>query len=228
MIWFEIDVLKGVMMVVVGIIILFLIDKVMFFEEVMKSVFDGMKLMLYVLVIVVMFFVLKNVNDQFGLINYIIEQVFLWMNKSLLFVIVFLFLFLVIFVMGFFWGVYVIFLFIIVFLVQFLDVNIWLVIGLVVSVGVFGLYVCFYGDVMILFVLVIGCNNMVYVLIQLFYVLIFGVIFIIIFLLLGMFIVQVVQKDLFMKVFIKNVLYYKWGDNCDGWYLLVSLYLSVI
>lgn len=63
MIWFEIDVLKGVMMVVVGIIILFLIDKVMFFEEVMKSVFDGMKLMLYVLVIVVMFFVLKNVND---------------------------------------------------------------------------------------------------------------------------------------------------------------------
>lgn len=31
-----------------------------------------------------------------------------------------------------------------------------------------------------------------------------------------------------MKVSTQNAQHYKWGDNCDGWHLLSSPYLSVI
>lgn len=185
-IWFEIDALKGVMTAVAGTIALFLIDKVMSFEEAMKSVFDGMKLMLYALAIVVMSFVLKNVNDQLGLTQYIIEQVSPWMNKSLLPAIAFLSLSLVTFATGSFWGVYAISLPIIVPLAQSLDVNIWLAIGSVVSAGAFGSHACFYGDATILSASATGCNNMAHVLTQLPYALISGAISTIIFLLLGM------------------------------------------
>lgn len=173
---FDIDALKGVMTAVAFTIILFFFDKVMSFETAMKSVFEGMKLMLYALAIVVMSFVLKNVNDQLGLTDYIIEQVSPWMSRALLPAIAFLSLSLVTFATGSFWGVYAISLPIIVPLAQSLEVNIWLAIGAVVSAGAFGSHACFYGDATILSASATGCNNMAHVLTQLPYALIAGII----------------------------------------------------
>lgn len=187
-VWFEIDALKGVMTAVAGTVLLYMIDTVMSFEEAMKSLFDGMKLMLYALAIVVMSFVLKYVNDELGLTGYIIEQVSPWMNKDLLPAIAFLSLSLVAFATGSFWGVYAISLPIIVPLAQSLEVDIWLAIGAVVSAGAFGSHACFYGDATILSASATGCNNMAHVMTQLPYALISGAISTLIFVLLGMFI----------------------------------------
>lgn len=182
---FGIDALKGVMTAVAFTILLFLFDKVMSFETAMKSVFEGMKLMLYALAIVVMSFVLKNVNDQLGLTDYIIEQVSPWMSRALLPAIAFLSLSLVTFATGSFWGVYAISLPIIVSLAQSLEVNIWLAIGSVVSAGAFGSHACFYGDATILSASATGCNNMAHVLTQLPYALIAGIISTLLYLVLG-------------------------------------------
>ena len=82
----------------------FLFDKVLSFSEAMDSVFEGFKTMIYALAIIIMSFVLKNLNDQLGLTNYIIESVSPWMSRELLPLIAFVALAGVTFATGFFLG----------------------------------------------------------------------------------------------------------------------------
>lgn len=182
---FDIDALKGVMTAIVFTVLFYVLGKVMSFSSSMNSVFDGFKTMLYALAIVVMSFVLKEVNDQLGLTNYIIESVSPWMNKALLPAIAFVSLAVITFATGSFWGVYAISLPIIIPLAESLGVNIWLAIGAVISAGAFGSHACFYGDATVLSASATGCNNMAHVTTQLPYALLSGGIAFLIYLALG-------------------------------------------
>ncbi len=184
-IFFDIDALKGVMTTIAFTIILYLAAKVMDFQTAIDSVFNGFKTMLYALAIIVMSFVLKNVNDQLGLTQYIIETVSPWMNRSMLPAIAFVSLALVTFATGSFWGVYAISLPIIIPLAQELDVNIWLAIGSVISAGAFGSHACFYGDATVLSASASGCNNLAHVMTQLPYAVLAGVVTILMYVVLG-------------------------------------------
>ena len=185
-IFFEIDALKGVMTAIVFTILLYLGGKVMNFSSAMDSIFDGFKTMLYALAIIVMSFVLKNVNDELGLTQYIIETVSPWMNRAMLPAIAFISLSLVTFATGSFWGVYAISLPIIIPLAQQMDVNMWLAIGSVISAGAFGSHACFYGDATVLSASASGCNNMAHVMTQLPYALLAGIVTVGVYLILGM------------------------------------------
>ena len=157
----------------------------MSFTTAMDGVFEGFKTMLYALAIVVMSFVLKEVNDQLGLTQYIIETVSPWINRALLPAIAFVSLAIITFATGSFWGVYAISLPIIIPLAQELDVNIWLAIGAVISAGAFGSHACFYGDATVLSASATGCNNMAHVTTQLPYALLAGGISVVVYLGLG-------------------------------------------
>ena len=141
--------------------------------------------MLHALAIVVMSFVLKEVNEQLGLTTYIIDGVSPWMDRALLPVIAFVSLSVVTFATGSFWGVYAISLPIIIPLAASLEVHPWLAIGAVVSAGAFGSHACFYGDATVLSSSATGCNNMAHVLTQLPYALLAGLIAVFVYLILG-------------------------------------------
>lgn len=182
---FGIDALKGVIAALVFTVIYFMQQEVSGFTESMEGIFKGFKTMLYALAIVVMSFVLKDVNDQLGLTQYIIETVSPWLNQAYLPVIAFISLALVTFATGSFWGVYAISLPIIIPLAQQLGVNIWLATGAVISAGAFGSHACFYGDATVLSASATGCNNMAHVLTQLPYTLISGAVTAVIYVLMG-------------------------------------------
>ncbi len=184
-VFFEIDALKGVI-TAVGVTVLFYHWRgVLPFAPAMAGVFEGFKTMLYALAIIVMSFVLKEVNDQLGLTTFVIEQVSPWMNKAFLPVIAFVSLALITFSTGSFWGVYAISLPIIIPLAQSMEVDLWLAIGAVISAGAFGSHACFYGDATVLSASATGCNNMAHVTTQLPYALLAGGISIVIYLVLG-------------------------------------------
>ena len=166
-VYFDVDALKGVILAVLFTVVLFVSFRVMSFTGAMESVFGGFQTMLYALAIIVMSFVLKAVNEDLGLTEFVIENVSPWLNRSLLPAIVFLALSLVTFSTGSFWGVYAISLPIVIPLAQNLEVHPWLAIGAVVSSGAFGSHACFYGDASVLSASAAGCNNMAHVLTQL-------------------------------------------------------------
>ncbi|MEM9936482.1 MAG: Na+/H+ antiporter NhaC family protein [Bacteroidota bacterium] len=184
-IFFDTDALKGVMIATVFTVALYIWQKIMTFSEAMEHVFDGFKQMLYALAIIVMSFVLKEVNDQLGLTQYVIEMVSPWMNKAWLPAIAFVALSGITFATGSFWGVYAISLPIIIPLAQELDVNMWLAIGAVISAGSFGSHACFYGDATVLSASATDCDNMSHVLTQLPYALIAGGVATVIYVVLG-------------------------------------------
>ena len=173
-IFFEIDALKGILTAIVFTLIFYSVQKVMNFTKAMEGIFEGFKTMLYALAIVIMSFVLKEVNDQLGLTSYIIESVSPWMSRELLPVIAFISLAGITFATGSFWGVYAISLPIIIPLAQELGVDIWLAIGSVISAGAFGSHACFYGDATVLSASATECNNMAHVMTQLPYALLAG------------------------------------------------------
>lgn len=184
-IYFEIDALKGIMLSIVFTLAYFVGSGVMNFKQAMDSVFSGFQLMLYALAIIVLSFVLKDVNDQLGLTQYIIETVSPWMNRALLPAIAFVSLALVTFATGSFWGVYAIALPIVIPLAQSMAVDSWLAIGAVISAGAFGSHACFYGDATVLSASATGCNNMAHALTQLPYALLSAGIALVIYLVLG-------------------------------------------
>lgn len=184
-VYYEIDAFKGILTAVAFTIAFYVAQKAMSFAQTVDGVFEGFKTMLHALAIVVMSFVLKEVNEQLGLTTYIIDGVSPWMNRALLPVIAFVSLSVVTFATGSFWGVYAISLPIIIPLAASLEVHPWLAIGTVVSAGAFGSHACFYGDATVLSSSATGCNNMAHVLTQLPYALLAGLIAVFVYLILG-------------------------------------------
>ncbi|MCY4299428.1 MAG: hypothetical protein OXC61_09045 [Flavobacteriaceae bacterium] len=184
-IFFDIDALKGILFTLFFTVIYYSVFRVNSLLESVEGIFKGFKSMIYALAIVLISFVLKEVNDGLGLTDYIIEVVSPVLTKELLPALAFVSLSLVAFATGSFWGVYAISFPIIIPLAQSLEVNLLLAIGSVISAGTFGSHACFYGDSTVLSASASGCNNMAHALTQLPYVLLSGLLSLIVFLILG-------------------------------------------
>lgn len=184
-IFFEIDALKGIIFALVFTVVYYAIAKVSSFIDSMEGIFSGFKSMVYALAIVVMSFVLKDVNDSLGLTTYIVESVSPILSKELLPAVAFVSLALVTFSTGSFWGVYAISLPIMIPLSQSMGVNTFLSVGAVISAGAFGSHACFYGDSTVLSASATGCNNISHALTQLPYTLLCGALSAVFYLVLG-------------------------------------------
>lgn len=185
-VFFEIDALKGVISAILFTILWqSFYRKQLRYTRCIETAFDGFRSMIYALAIIIMSFVLKDINDQLGLTQLVIDLVSPVLTNQLLPAVVFVSFAIVTFATGSFWGVYAITLPIIIPLATAMDAPLPLAIGSVISAGAFGSHACFYGDSTILSSSASGCNNMAHAISQLPYTLIAGGLTTCVYLLLG-------------------------------------------
>ena len=159
-IYFNIDALKGVMVAVAFTFIYYLVIKLGTFRQLSESMFGGFGSMLYALAILMMSYVLKDVNDKMGLTQYILHSASPYLNKEWLPVIVFVSLSLISVTTGSSWGLYAIAIPLVVPLAQHFGSNVLLNCGAVISAGVFGANACLYSDATVLTGQSTECNNL--------------------------------------------------------------------
>ncbi len=159
----EVKTLEGVMLAILVTSVLYIVQRICSIEEFSKTFFAGFQGMLYPTAIVVMSFVLVNINDKLGLTNFVIENVKPIMAPMFLPVVVFLSMSFIAFSTGSFWGMYAITIPIVAPLAIELDVNVWLAMGAVISAGAFGSHMCPFGDSTVLSSAGSGCNNIAHV-----------------------------------------------------------------
>ncbi len=155
----DMDALKGVIVALVFTIIYYGIKKVATFKVLSESAIEGMKSMLYALVLLVLSYVLKNLGDDMGLTQYVINSVDGNVTAAFLPLVIFLTLGAIAFATGNSWGLYAIAIPMVIPLATALSCDIWLCIGAVVSAGAFGAHACFYSDATILASQGTECNN---------------------------------------------------------------------
>ncbi|MDG0970363.1 MAG: Na+/H+ antiporter NhaC family protein [Porticoccaceae bacterium] len=166
------DVQLGVIAAVALTMVLFGAQKLLSWTEMFDAVLDGVKIMLPALIIVIVAFVFKDVNDQLGLANYVIDNVADSMTPVLLPLMVFVTMSFISFATGSSWGVFTIAIPVILPLAESLGVSIPLAIGAIVSASAFGSHACFYSDSTVLAAQGCGCNVMDHALTQIPYALI--------------------------------------------------------
>ncbi len=128
---------------------------------------SGIKDMVEVIGILLMSFVLRDINDQLQLTQYVIGIVTTFVNPVVLPMITFIALSSVAFATGSFWGLYAVALPIVIPLAQTVGIDTHLMIGAVVSAGTFGSHACFYSDSTLLSAQGSGCSPMQHALTQL-------------------------------------------------------------
>lgn len=182
---FDLDALKGIITALIFTIIYFAIKKVATFKMLSESVIEGMKSMLFALVLLLLSYLLKNLGDEMGLTQYVIDSVEPAVSKQWLPLAIFLSLGAIAFATGNSWGLYAIAIPLVIPLAHALHCNQWLCIGAVVSAGAFGAHACFYSDATILAAQGTECNNYEHAITQLPFALISFAISCIVYIILG-------------------------------------------
>ncbi len=144
--YFDINVLIGVVCSVVITVVLFGVQGVMKWNELFDAVIDGIRLMIPALAIILASFMLKDVGEQMGLSQYVIDTVSPLMTAELLPIITFIAIALVAFTTAAFWGVLALSVPIILPLALHLGTPLPVVIGAMMSAASFGSHACFYSD----------------------------------------------------------------------------------
>ena len=184
---FDVDILKGAAVTLFLTIVMFKVRGVFTFHEVFDTAVNGVRHMVEVMMILVLSFVLKDVNDQLQLTAYVIDLATSYVNPLALPVIAFVSLSTIAFCTGTFWGLYAVALPIIVPLAQSIQVDMNLMIGAVISAGAFGSHACFYSDSTVLSAKGSGCPPIQHALTQLPYAVTAGVITAIVLIVLSLF-----------------------------------------
>ncbi|NWN82189.1 MAG: sodium:proton antiporter [Halomonas sp.] len=184
--WFEIDLLKGVIVAIMFTILLYLIQRLATFATLMDAIMDGFRTMMLPLAIVAVGFVLREINDQLGMTTFMIDTLTPYLTVALLPAIVFLSMAVVVFATGSSWGVFVISIPIVVPIAQSMGAPLPLVIGALLSASSFGSHACFFSDSSVLSSQGSGCQPMQHALTQIPYALIGALVTTLGFLVLGM------------------------------------------
>ncbi|MGL6261495.1 Na+/H+ antiporter NhaC family protein [Vibrio sp. WXL103] len=159
-VYYDIDLLKGVIIACTATILLYTLQGLMSFEDQVDALFQGFNTMLYPLSTVIGGFLLKEINDQLGMTEYIIESATPYLSQITYPAIVFVLLSLVVFGTASSWGVFVIAIPIVIPIALHLDVHMPLVIGALLSASAFGSHSCFFSDSSILAAQGAGCSPM--------------------------------------------------------------------
>ena len=175
--WFyEIDLLKGIISTLLIILPIMLGLKIIDMNRAFDAILEGFKIMIPPLMIVVAAFMFKNINDQIGLPQYVIETMKPLLSPQLFPVIVFISMAFMSFATASNWGIYVIIIPIVMPLGVALDVPIPLIIGSVLSASSFGSPACFYTGATVLAAQASGVDTMKHALTQIPYALVAAII----------------------------------------------------
>ena len=148
--WFDYDFLRGLYLTLFLYIAMIALTRTLGAEDILVAALDGFKTMIAPLAVLVLAYMLNEVNTYLGLSEYVIDTVAPWLTPETLPLAVFVFMGLLSFGTGSNWGVFVIVLPIVATLAQLLDANIPLVVGATLSASTFGSHACFYTDATVL------------------------------------------------------------------------------
>ncbi len=158
-IYFEVDMMKGVVVTLGFMFFLYIPQKIMNAEEFSDLCVKGVKNMLLPLLLMVLAFIFADANEQIGFTAYVIDKATVIMSPQLMPVIIFLVLGVTEFITGTNWGMYIIALPIVIPLAAAIGANPILSVAAVLSAGVWGSHICFYSDATILSSAAAGCDN---------------------------------------------------------------------
>jgi Na+/H+ antiporter NhaC len=166
-IYFDFDALKGALIANFFTFFYLFADKAMTLRHLSDSILKGFNTILFPIILVILAFALKLVNDDLNLVPYVIAHVEPYMNKALFPAIAFLTLATIAFLSGASWDLYVIAIPLIIPLAQSLGANVWVAISVVTCAGAFGSNTGFFSDSTILSASSTECPTMVHALTQL-------------------------------------------------------------
>ena len=171
-IYFDIDVLKGLLVTLVLTLAFYSYQRLMPLGEMMEVMMNGFKTMLPAICTVIAAFVFKDVCDKLLLPQYVIENLTPYMTPQLLPAIVFLAMAVLSFATGSSWGIFAVSIPIVMPLAYAVEADIPLVIGALLSASSFGSQACFYSDSTVLAAQGSSCNLVSHAVTQLPYTLI--------------------------------------------------------
>ena len=157
----------GSIVAVLFTLVLFLAQRLASFDALMDAVLDGFRTMMLPLAIVAAGFVLRDVNEQLGMTQYLINILTPYLTVALLPAVVFVSMAVVVFATGSSWGVFVISIPIVVPMAQHMGASMPLVVGALLSASSFGSHACFFSDSSVLSAQGSGCLPMQHGLTQL-------------------------------------------------------------
>lgn len=155
--YYEIDLLKGVIVATLFTLVLYLIQRLATFNTLMEAIMDGFRTMMLPLAIVAVGFVLREINDQLGMTTFLIDSLTPYLTATVLPAFIFLTMAVVVFATGSSWGVFVISIPIVVPIAQHMDVSMPLAVGALLSASSFGSHACFFSDSSVLSAQGSGC-----------------------------------------------------------------------
>lgn len=157
---FDMDLIIGVIIAIITCFILYRVNNTMTYSELFETSIKGIQDMVELIILIVAIFLLVRVNGDLGTIEYVIQSLEPLITPVILPAITLLIVAFLGFSTGNYWGTMGIVLPIILPLAQMSDVNLSLVLGAMVSGGVFGSHVCFFGDAVTLTSASTQVNNM--------------------------------------------------------------------
>ena len=158
-VYFDLDMMKGVITTMAFMFILFVPQKIVSAEEFADLSVKGVKNMLLPLLIMVLAFTFADANEQVGFTSYVIDTASKVMTPVLTPVVIFIVLAFTEFITGTSWGMYIIAFPIVIPLALAVGANPIIAVAAVMSAGVLGSHLCFYADATILTSAATGCNN---------------------------------------------------------------------
>jgi Na+/H+ antiporter NhaC len=171
-IYFDYDALKGALIANFFTFCLLFFDRAMTLRQLSDSILRGFTTILFPIVLVILAFALKLVNDDLHLVPYVITHVQPYMSRETFPAIAFFTLAVIAFLTGSSWDLYVIAIPLIIPLAQNLGANVWVAVSVVTCAGAFGSNTGFFSDSTILSASSTECPTMVHALTQLPYALI--------------------------------------------------------
>jgi tetracycline resistance efflux pump len=175
-VWFDIDVLMGVMAGILITLVQYFSKGVLKPAEMFDTLLDGLKVMVPVLTILVTVFIFIEANNAIGMTEYVIRTVAPHMSAQSLPVLTFITMALVSFTTGSNWGVFAIAIPVVFPLAQEVGVSVPLMAGALFSASGFGSQACFYSDSTVLTAQGAGCAPYEHAITQLPYALLAAVI----------------------------------------------------
>ncbi len=145
-IFFDTDVLAGVVVALVFTCVLYLIRKLSKLSDFFDNIWEGFSSMMSVLALLVIAFLFKSSCESLGMSDYIITTVAPLMSNKILPFVIFLVSTVMTFALANAWGVTAIMVPLVVPLAQAIDASLPLTIASIFSGSVFGTQLCFYSD----------------------------------------------------------------------------------
>jgi Na+/H+ antiporter NhaC len=149
-VYFDFDALKGALITNFFVFGYLYLEKALTLRQLSEAIIHGFNTILFPIILVILAFALKLVNDDLHLVQYVIANVEPYMSRELFPAIAFITLASIAFLTGSSWDLYVIAIPLIVGLGNALGANVWVSVSVVVCAGAFGSNTGFFSDSTIL------------------------------------------------------------------------------